>query len=260
MSDGKHSPLIIAHRGASAYAPENTLASIRRAVAVGADGVEFDVRLSKDGIPIVIHDADLERTCGRTEKVSEMTAEQLVRIDAGSWFNVVHRKKADKAFEDQRIPTLAGILNELKDFDGVIYIELKCREADAERLAKAVCSVLAYVRPTGKVIVKSFRLAAIPVVRMLAPDVTTAALFAPKVMTMLRKEKYLVKLAESFGADELSLHYSLATRRLMEKAHEHGFPVAIWTADHLRLLKRAAKLGVSAIITNDPEKMLAATI
>ena len=75
-------PLIIAHRGASAHAPENTLASFRKAVEVGADGIELDVRLSKDGVPVVIHDATLTRTGGINNRVADLTAEQLSRVVA----------------------------------------------------------------------------------------------------------------------------------------------------------------------------------
>jgi glycerophosphoryl diester phosphodiesterase len=79
-------PLIIAHRGASAVAPENTIAAFRRAIEVGADGVEFDVRLARDGVPVVIHDSTLERTAGLKRGVSDLTSEELSQIDVGSWF------------------------------------------------------------------------------------------------------------------------------------------------------------------------------
>ncbi|MEK7855299.1 MAG: glycerophosphodiester phosphodiesterase family protein, partial [Acidobacteriota bacterium] len=89
------------------------------------------------------------------------------------------------------------------------------------------------------------------------PSLRTAALFAPKIMTILRKEKHLVKIADEFGADELSIHYSLATQKLIEKAGKRGLPVNIWTADNPRWVKRGIRLGLSSIITNDPARMLA---
>ena len=92
---------------------------------------------------------------------------------------------------------------------------------------------------------------------MLSPSVKTAALFAPKIMTILRKEKHLVKIAEEFGAGELSIHYSLATKKLMRKALERALPVTIWTVDNPRWIKRAIRLGLNAIITNDPARLLA---
>ena len=79
-------PLIIGHRGASADAPENTMAAFREAIAVGADGIEFDVRLTRDGVPVVIHDSTLRRTGGLPQRIAEITQSELATIDVGSWF------------------------------------------------------------------------------------------------------------------------------------------------------------------------------
>ena len=249
-------PLIIAHRGASAIAPENTLAAFRRAVEDGAEGIEFDVRLARDGVPVVFHDETLLRLAGSSFPVAELTAEELGKVDVGNWFGKGLSLNGSEPFREY-IPTLAQTLEFLSGFPGRIFIELKCGDDDVQRLATAVCEVVAGSPLRGSVIVKSFRLAVIPQVKMLLPDVKTAALFAPKIMNILRKEKHLVSIAEEFGADELSLHYALATRKLMEKAEKRGLPVNIWTADNPRWVKRGLRLGLSSIITNDPAKLLA---
>ena len=88
-AEAKGRPLIIAHRGASAYAPENTLVSFRRAVELGADGIEFDVRLAGDGVAVVFHDPSLNRIAGRKGKIEQTDSVDLSVTDAGSWFNVV---------------------------------------------------------------------------------------------------------------------------------------------------------------------------
>ena len=88
-------PLIIGHRGASAHAPENTLAAFRMAIDAGADGIEFDVQLAKDGVPVVIHDFDLKRTGAYDVRVADLTSAELSGVDAGSWFNAVHPDMAD---------------------------------------------------------------------------------------------------------------------------------------------------------------------
>ncbi len=250
-------PFIIAHRGASDFAPENTLAAFRHALAVNADGIEMDVRLARNGVPVVIHDADLERTASVAARVADLTADELGRIDVGSWFNLARSDRSVAAFQTETIPTLASVLELLKDFHGMVYIELKCDELSAAALAKAVSDVIAECSFLGKIIVKSFSLSAIPVIRQHSPRSVAAALFAPKLMTILRKEKNLVRIAESVGAQELSLHYALATRRLMAMANAKGLPVTIWTTDRPRYVRRAIKYGISAIITNDPAKLLA---
>lgn len=250
-------PLIVGHRGASALAPENTLAAFQRAVNDGADGIEFDVRLAKDGEAVVFHDQTLNRTTPLSAKISDLTSGELSAVDAGSWFRRMAGDRNGNGFSKETVPTLSRTLGFLQDFTGVIYIELKCDERDHIKLTEAVCRTIRNSNISSKIVVKSFRLAVIPHVKLLAPEVTTAALFAPKIMTILRKEKHLVRLAAEFGADELSIHYSLATRKLMQKAEKHGLPVAIWTADNPRWVKRALKLGLKAIITNDPGRLLA---
>ena len=89
MNNKNDLPLIIAHRGASALAPENTLAAFRKAIEDGAEGIEFDVRLSKDGKAVVFHDADLKRIAGRDEKIIDLSFAELQKIDMGTWFNRV---------------------------------------------------------------------------------------------------------------------------------------------------------------------------
>lgn len=250
-------PLIIAHRGASELAPENTIAAFRRAIEDGAEGIEFDVRLAKDGVPVVFHDARLNRVGQTDSRVSDFTAAELQTFDVGSWFNLKNPKNADFRFSAETVPTLRKVLEVLRHFEGLIYIELKCRESNVEALVKAVCREIGASPLLPQIIVKSFRLQVIPETRRLCPDVKTAALFAPKIMTILRKEKHLLTLAQEFGADQVSLHYSLVTRKLMEKAGKKNFPITIWTADNPLWIKRALKLGINAIITNNPARLLA---
>jgi len=250
-------PLIVAHRGASALAPENTLSSFRRAVEIGADGIEFDVRLARDGVPVVIHDASLVRTGGREEKIVDLTSAQLAEMDVGSWFNRVHKERASQHFAAETVPTLEAVLDELRGFRGVIFIELKCRDAEIEPLCRAVCSVITASPLLPQIIVKSFKLGVIPHMRFRCPGVKTAALFAPKIMRFLRKEKHLVRIASELGADHISVHRSLVTRKFMKKVAKTGMSVTVWTADNPRWVKKAMSLGITSIITNNPAKLLA---
>ncbi len=250
------SPLIIGHRGASAHAPENTLAAFRLALDVGADGVEFDVQLSKDGVPVVIHDRTLDRTGLRAGRVTDLTSGQLGKVDIGSWFNKNFPKKAKSEFANETVPTLTQVLYLLKDTKGLIYIELKCGDAEYEPLAKAVCDTIRDSHLLPQIIVKSFKLAAIPVVRFHLPEVQTAALFEPTILDFLRRRKYILDIAHEFGAHQISLHYSLVTRKFVSLATLSQTPVTIWTADDPKWKKRCAKLGIRALITNDPARFI----
>ena len=255
---GALTPLIIAHRGASALAPENTIAAFAKALESGADGVEFDVRLSKDGVPVVIHDATLLRTAGVNYQVADLTAEQLADVDAGSWFNAAYPANADPAFAAEGVPSLRTVLQHLENATGPIYIEIKCEtDSDVSPLVDAVCREVRDSPLLGRMIVKSFRLGAIPRARAVLPGIRTAALFAPQVMRLLRKEKYLINIARELGADHLSVHKTLASRKLIRKAEKYGMPVTVWTVSTPRWITRAARLGLFAVITNDPVKMLA---
>lgn len=250
-------PLIIAHRGASELAPENTLAAFRRAIEDGAEGVEFDVRLAKDGVPVVIHDAALNRVGQIDGRIADFTAEELRAFDVGSWFNLYKPKNSNPLFSAETVPTLRQVLDFLRLYQGLIYIELKCKEENVKTLVEAVCREIDGSPLLPQIIVKSFRLQIIPETRRLCPNVKTAALFAPKIMTILRKEKHLLRLAYEFRADQISLHYSLATRKLVEKAGKKNFPVTIWTADNPLWVNRAMNLGINAVITNNPARLLA---
>lgn len=249
-------PLIIAHRGVSAHAPENTLAALRQATDAGADGVEFDVRLAKDGVPVVIHDATLKRTAGLNAKVSELTSAELPKIDVGSWFNTRHPKRARSEYAAERVPSLSAALGSLADFDGLVYIELKCGHRFAP-LVEAVCEMLRDSPILSRIIIKSFRLAAVRAARDMLPGVETAALFEPSILNILRRRSYIIEMARDAGATQLSLHRSLVTPRLAGLARQAGMPVTVWTVDNPKWVNRCERLGVTALITNDPARMLA---
>jgi glycerophosphoryl diester phosphodiesterase len=251
-------PLIIAHRGDSTNAPENTMAAFRQAIAAGADGVEFDVRLSNDGVPVVIHDGDTRRTTGIARPVSAATAKELGELDAGSWFNRTRRYAANDAFIGTGVPSLGDVLELYANETGPIYVELKIDDVNVQPMADAVSNVLLqFPGLIDRVIVKSFRLAAIPAIRHLLPGVQTGALFEPSIANIIRGRKHLITLAAEFGADQLSLHYSLASRSIVQRAAESGMPVTIWTVDDPKWVSRCRQRGIGALITNDPGRLVA---
>ena len=249
------SPLIIAHRGASRHAPENTLAAIRLAVGSGADGIEIDLRLSKDGIPVVIHDADLLRTGGINKKVREMSASELAKADVGSWFDRKYVRRSNPSFGGETVPLIDDVLELLADFEGLLYLELKGQKREARTLVDAVCTRICRSPLLPRIIVKSFDLDAIQLVRSQLPNVQTAALFGPDVRHLFKRRRYLVDLARQNGADQLSVHRSLVTRGLMHAANLVKMPVVVWTVDDMRWINKARKLGIAALTTNDPSAL-----
>lgn len=252
----KHKPLIIAHRGASALAPENTLAAFQKAIEDGAEGIEFDVRLSKDGIPVVFHDSGLKRLAQNDSQVIDYSLDELRNFDVGSWFNRKNPYLANPNFSREKIPSLTELLEFLKDYKGLIYVELKCRKDEIEQLVKAVCEVIKKTDLLPQIVLKSFKLKAIAFAKVVLPEIYTASLFAPKILNVIHKKKHLLKEAEDCLANEISLHFSLATKKLVQRAQNQGLPTTIWTADNPRWVKRALNLNINAIITNNPARLL----
>lgn len=228
------------------------------AMEAGADGVEFDVRLTKDGVPVVFHDADLKRVASRKDRISDLAWNDLRQVDVGAWFDPRPGKHQPYEFAGEPIPALADVLEQLKYFRGRIYIELKADDVNTGPLTAAVCRELDASPLLPLVIVKSFRLGVLPEVRRLLHGVKTAALFAPEIMDFVRKRKYIVSLAREFGADHISLHRSLASKKLCSLASDAKVPVTVWTCDNDKWIGRARERGIDAVITNDLEKMLAA--
>ena len=250
-------PFIIAHRGASELAPENTFAAFQKAIDARADGIELDVRLAKDGVPVIFHDSTLKRLAKIERPVAEFTAEQLNKIDVGSWFNRAFPQKADDKFSAETVPTLAGLFDFLRDYKGLIYVELKGGNSVMPALAEKVCDLIRRTDLMPNIILKSFKLEAIKFAKQILPEIRTAALFEPKILTILRKKKLILNEARKCSADEISIHRSLATKIFVRRAAEQNFPVTIWTADNPVWVKRAVDYGINAIITNNPARLLA---
>lgn len=249
-------PLIIAHRGASALAPENTLTAFRQAIEAGANGIEFDVRISKDGVPVVFHDSTLRRIARREGRTSNFTAEELGKIEIGSWFNEKFPRKANAEFVGEKIPTLEELFVLLNGFKGRIYLEMKGNPTEVLKVAEAVVEIIKNSPYLPQIIAKSFKLEAVAHIKNLFPEVKTAALFAPKILTVLRKQTRIIEEAKKYSADELSLHYSLATEKFVRRADDENMPTTIWTADHPIWVRRATDIGIRAIITNNPARLL----
>ena len=251
-------PLIIAHRGASSVAPENTLAAFERALQDGADGIECDVRLTRDGLPVVIHDATLKRTAGLDASIATLSSAELATIDVGSWFNRRFPARARAEYRSEIIPTLSRVFELIAPRCGLLYVELKCEAAEMNALVEKVVAEVRAHRLEERVVIESFSLAAIAEVKRIAPELRTAAAFERRLGRPLLASRTLLRQARACRADELALGRSLVSRRLIEAARACGLQTVVWTVDHPSWIKRANLLGLRAVITNDPTGMRAA--
>jgi glycerophosphoryl diester phosphodiesterase len=250
-------PLILGHRGASAVAPENTLAAFARAIRDGADGIEFDVRLSRDRVTVVIHDASLKRTGLKEMSVSELTSAELQDIDVGSWFDQ-SGKNPNELFADEKLPTLAHVFEFFNSNNGLLYVEMKSDVTGRSALANAVVKAVHEFQMAERVVVESFDLSGIAEIKRIDSGIRTAALFEPKLsrpISTLRRLK-MVDLALGHRADEIALHHTLVSPRVVEKAKRKGLEVIVWTVDDLNWIARARALGIKTLIANDPGMMV----
>lgn len=233
-------PAIVAHRGASALAPENTLAAIRLALALGADAVECDVFLSADGVPVLMHDESLLRTTGVDAPVASLTAAELARLDAGSW-------KAPR-YAAERVPTLVDALR-LLGGEIPLLIELKHPHMEAEVVAalnEAGASrddVVIYARDFD-----SLR-------RLVQLDASVqAAVVVEEVAPHGEAWRELTELAASTGARGLAVDRELTTAERVAAAHEAGLWVHVWTVNSPDHLFEIAATEPDAITTDYPDR------
>jgi glycerophosphoryl diester phosphodiesterase len=259
MDNGRMSipPLILGHRGASALAPENTLAAFSRAISDGADGIEFDVRLSQDGVAMVIHDANLKRTGLINRPVSDLTAAELGEVDVGSWF-ARHTQNPNQSFSGERLPTLSQVFKLFTKNNGRLYVEMKCKPDEGTALAAEVVRLTRETEMVDRVVVESFDHSAIAAVKRIDSGIRTAALFEPKLtrpISTIRRFK-IVDAALAVSADEVALHHTLAADRVVEKARQGGLEVVVWTVEDPIWIERARALDIKALISNDPGSML----
>jgi len=250
-------PLILGHRGASALAPENTLAAFSRAISDGANGIEFDVRLSRDGVAVVIHDASLKRTGLVDRAVVELTAAELCEIDVGSWF-AERTTNPRESFRGEKLPTLAHVFELFSTTSGLLYVEMKCRPEEGEALAAEVVRLTRESDMVERVVVESFDHSAIAAIKRSDSAIRTAALFEPQLthpIWTIRRLR-MVDAALAVAADEVALHHTLAAERVVEKARQAGLEVVIWTVEDPSWIRRARALDIKALISNDPGLMV----
>jgi glycerophosphoryl diester phosphodiesterase len=238
----RRAALAVAHRGASDVAPENTLSAVRRAVAAGADLVEVDVRRTRDGALVVLHDATLDRTTdaprvlpGRGPwAVEDLTLAEVRRLDAGSW--------KDPRFGGERVPTLEEVLEALAGRRTGLLLELK-EPAATPGLVADVAAVLAgqAARDVSRVVVQSFDHVPMRELRERAPHLPVGVLGRP-ARTELRW------YAEWAAMVNTSRHR--LDREYVAEVHRWGMASLVWTVDRPAAMQRALATGVDGVITN----------
>lgn len=225
------SPFLWAHRGASALAPENTLAAFDLARDEGADGIELDVHLSRDGIPVVIHDETLERTTDGRGAVSCLRACELRRLDAGRWFS--------PAFAGERIPLLSEVLD-WAGADMPLNVELKTLRAGEVTLR------LLKEFPRCRVLVSSFNHRLLAALRDAEPELPLGFLCDARLW------RFALRRAQAARAAGFHPREDLVSAALARRVRDAGLALFPWTVDDAGRAARLLRQGASGLFTNRP--------
>lgn len=224
-------------------APENTMAAFRQAVALGADGIELDARLTKDGRVVVFHDRRVDRTTTGKGPVGTYTLEELNGLDCGAWFA--------PEFTGERVPTVEEVFEELPR-DLLVYVELKARGHGAWPLAVKVAEIVLRYKRLETTLVGSFNPFALTILRGTEPRIIRGYIWSRRHPLPLRA-RWLSPLAQPhwFAPDRGTF-----TPRMLARLHSRGKPVVAWDLDTGYDLKMLAEMRLDAVVTDHPEKLV----
>lgn len=242
-NDNEDGFIVIAHRGASAYYPENTMASFNGAVEMGAEMIELDVMLSSDGVPVVFHDAQLEDHSDGIGPVGTMTLEELKKLDVGSWY--------DERFSDQRMPTLEEVL---AFASGTIALNIEIKtEAVTDDVRGGVEEIVLQLVKKYKmqeyVLFSSFDYRAVAHLKELDPDIPVALLYNKNISD----EKMPSELVQEFRADAFNCSYGQLNKKRFADIKSNDIPVFVYTVNQRRRMRRLIKNGVTGIFSDKPD-------
>ena len=230
---------ILAHRGNTEAAPENTLAAFRDVLPSAADGVEFDVQATRDGVPVVIHDEWLERVTGVRAYLQHLDWEEVRRLDAGAW--------KDAAYAGERIPSLAEVLDVLMGSALTVNIEVKTQVFPYPGLPEAICREVRERKMAGRTIFSSFNHNTLLELARLEPEIPRGALLSSHLVSPW-------DYAAAHGFQALHLEYHACTRQIVDECHRRGLAVRVYTPISEKDLSRTMEMGVDAVVTDLPSR------
>ena len=239
----------IAHRGASALAPENTLAAIRKAIEIGVDMIEIDVRQSLDHEVVVMHDRSLKRTTNGHGKVRKKTLAELQKLDAGSWFA--------PEFANERIPTLEEVLTTVKGHCGLL-IEVKDGHKRSPWFAKRLVTLIRQFDAYDWVVVQSFNNAILQAIHRLDSRITLNKLVVytlPGIPVYYDVGFKLGNVVRDETTKALNPNQRYLSKQLLQRLRASNRQTFCWTVDDVPTMKKLITMGVDGIITNHPDRL-----
>ncbi len=236
---------VIAHRGASGVAPENTLAAFRRAVELGAGFIETDLQLSCDTRLVALHDPTLKRTTNGKGKVSSATLAELRKLDAGGWFRGVQTEPG--SFSGEKIPTIEEILAFGQEKDIGLFLEIKAPGASG--VEHTLVGALHAADAVGRTVVLSFDPGILTKVRRLDPLIAAGYLYDGKLDDAVHQ-------AVAAGARQILPRADRIRAKLVEEAHRSDLKIVAWTVNAREKMRELMDIGVDGIITDYPQELV----
>ncbi|WP_068671945.1 glycerophosphodiester phosphodiesterase [Oceanobacillus sp. Castelsardo] len=232
---------IYAHRGASKYAPENTLPAFNLAYEMKADGIETDVQLTKDGIPILIHDENVKRTTNGTGFVQDFTFAEIRELDAGAWFS--------RKYKNTPILSLEELLNWIKFKPLYLNIELKNNKIDYKHLELIVFEMVKEHQLLDRTTISTFNSESVKRLKEVNQMIEVAYLTS-------KQNNKLVTYAEDLGANAIHVKYKLLNDKLMNESRKKDMKIRVYTINKYPSMKQCFHLGCDGIFTDVPDKAL----
>ncbi|SHF58753.1 glycerophosphodiester phosphodiesterase [Ornithinibacillus halophilus] len=234
---------IIAHRGASKFAPENTMPAFQLAYEMNAEGIETDVQLTKDNVPVLIHDEHVKRTTNGVGYIKDLKYEQLKQLDAGSWFH--HN------YVGTTIVSLEEFLKWAISKPLYLNIELKNNKIEYRHIESIVYEMLQHYQLLNRTTISTFNPNSVKRMKNLFDDVETAFLTS-------KRDKNLVEYASKIGANAIHIKYRLLNPLLVKMSHKKKMPVRVYTVNRIRQMMYCYQQNCDGIITDIPNKAITA--
>jgi glycerophosphoryl diester phosphodiesterase len=250
----KKDVLNIAHRGASAYAPEHTLTAYKLGEQMKGDYIEIDLQMTKDGHLIVMHDETVDRTTNGSGRVKDLTLDEIKALDAGSWFNEAYPQYAKPEYAGLKVPTLEEVFKKFRK-GSKYYIETKSPEV-YPGMEEKLLEILDRYGLTHKeslkkqqVIVQSFSRESLLKVHRLNPDIPLVQLYGYEASANITDEELREVKEYAIG---IGPNYQRIDRDVVNRAHQHGLDINPYTVNSKEDMRRLIDWGVDGIITNHP--------
>jgi len=243
LYDSMKKPVVFGHRGASRYAPENTIAAFDLAIKQGAKAFELDTMLTSDGIPVVIHDHTLDRTTNGSGFVNQKNSNEIKELDAGGNFS--------QDFRGEKVPLLEDVLSRYPQ-DILINIELKNYHSPKDNLARIVFELVLALKILDRVIFSSFLPRNLRILRKLQPKAKTALLISGGVLGYHLSATFLKQLSPEL----VQPPSEIVRQDFIRREHKFGRSVNVWTVNDPQFAQNLIDWGVDGLITDDPQGLL----